>query len=525
MPSLYQLQEFTRRCKRQKVVRVQIKCLLEMKQHLLPLTMPSSLDMIVRSDGSGALAEAVSSSKVIYIPMEDVYQVEGACLTGPMQIQWMGQLAKMPRSFALHTDSKFKLHHGEWVLTTIGTHYLRWDAHHHTLSTSFVPLVYLLCKQHESVGACTMLMKALDSTTLKYYGVKLEPGAVLADHCEGIRQGYLAVWPDSFFGQCWPHITRKWREGEYASKTWAHFEEVAPQLESIHLAHTAPMRDLLMAQYGLLWDKWGSQMNKFWNSHCVTPWDVWSIGLFDAMLTTPSQQPQESWHKQLATTKIPGQLRGSTEMFFARTLPELIRSDARDIPSVLQFGVPAVPKAMVKKALWYVDHRDTHVKVVDPGDGEEPFYYILRKDNKTGLKQITKRLLEMYVRAEHGEKDARIKDLEHLADVCASVHVVRVQDPKWPVPKCDLNPLELDCVSCKGFKGHGICSHVLCLNHMLRSVNLRRELLEMGKSRMHKSGGGNRKAPIPALTRAPQVADDSSDEELLRLLDEGEQGR
>ena len=131
----------------------------------------------------------------------------------------------------------------------------------------------------------------------------------------------------------------------------------------------------------------------------------------------------------------------------------------------------------------------------------------------------------MYVRAEHGEKDARIKDLQHLADVCASVHVVRVQDPKWPVPKCDLNPLELDCVSCKGFKGHGICSHVLCLNHMLRSVNLRRELLEMGKSRMHKSGGGNRKAPIPALTRAPQVADDSSDEELLRMLDAGEQGK
>ena len=276
----------------------QIKELIEMKHYLIPLTMPNSKNelLCLDDDGEGGSIYVVAdfAPRCIYIPMEDVYGVEGACMTGPMQISWMGQLMNLPKKFVLHADSKFKLHHGEWVLTTLGTHYLRWDVNNRNLSTSFVPLVYLICKQHESVGACTMLMEALNVCTLKYFGGKLEPGAVMSDHCDGFRTAFRTVFPDATFGQCWPHIARKFSEGEYTKKTWEHFEEAKAHLRVIHLAHTPEMRDLLMHEIGDLWDSWGHEMDKFWKSYCVEGWDVWSVGLFNCMLCTPSQQVRKN---------------------------------------------------------------------------------------------------------------------------------------------------------------------------------------------------------------------------------------
>ena len=54
-------------------------------------------------------------------------------------------------------------------------------------------------------------------------------------------------------------------------------------------------------------------------------------------------------------------------------------------------------------------------------------------------------------------------------------------------------------------------------------INLRRELMEIGKSTMRKKKGGE--AAEPALTKVPQVDPDSSDDELRELLDQGAQGK
>ena len=170
MPTLPELQRRKRVLLRAKKGPTQIKLLVEMKHYLIPLTMPQSKNALLQladnGDGSSINIVADLAPRCLYIPMEDKYGVEGACMTGPMQISWMAQLMNLPKKFVLHADSKFKLHHGEWILTTIGTHHLRWDGVHHCLSTSFVPLIYLICKQHESVGACTMLMEALNVCTI-----------------------------------------------------------------------------------------------------------------------------------------------------------------------------------------------------------------------------------------------------------------------------------------------------------------------------------------------------------------------
>ena len=51
--------------------------------------------------------------------------------------------------------------------------------------------------------------------------------------------------------------------------------------------------------------------------------------------------------------------------------------------------------------------------------------------------------------------------------------------------------------------------------------NVRNELKEIGKK---KSNSGERKAPVPALTKNPSREPDSSDEEAERLQLLGEQG-
>ena len=71
---------------------------------------------------------------------------------------------------------------------------------------------------------------------------------------------------------------------------------------------------------------------------------------------------------------------------------------------------------------------------------------------------------------------------------------------------------------------------MLALNHILKHINLRREIMEIGKSSRKKTGpqgghGGNNQRVPPALTRAEVREDDSSDEELYRLLEEGARGK
>ena len=117
--------------------------------------------------------------------------------------------------------------------------------------------------------------------------------------------------------------------------------------------------------------------------------------------------------------------------------------------------------------------------------------------------------------------DSRIKDLDHLIDFCGSFHLVQAHTE--PIPKCEGNPSELECIGCKGFKHSGICSHVLCINHILKRYNVRYQLATIGK-RARKHTGGQYRAP-PALQRDVQREPDSSDEEEERLLALGADGK
>jgi hypothetical protein len=132
----------------------------------------------------------------------------------------------------------------------------------------------------------------------------------------------------------------------------------------------------------------------------------------------------------------------------------------------------------------------------------------------------------MWEAAARGERDRRVKDVAMLCEICNSITLVVPEDPNQPVPLCEANVAKLDHPGCKGFKGHGICSHVLAVNHILTQYDVRKQLRTIGKSAASKkaNGGGNQKSVPKALQKAPVREPDSSDEEDERLAALSAQG-
>ena len=179
----------------------------------LPLAGPPSGTQLAAQQTAAAVVPLVGSSssaasdstlrQVINVPMDCArYDTEGMCFTGPMQVQWIGQLLQRPQQFVLHADGKHKLHHGRWVLMTLGTHYLRYDAERDQLSTSFAPLMYLMSKQVESgsevqLGSANMLIDALNVLAVQVFGQEMKPGACVSDHCDAYRNAFKIGFPNA----------------------------------------------------------------------------------------------------------------------------------------------------------------------------------------------------------------------------------------------------------------------------------------------------------------------------------------
>ena len=101
-------------------------------------------------------------------------------------------------------------------------------------------------------------------------------------------------------------------------------------------------------------------------------------------------------------------------------LPQLIIVDGLLMPTVLPFSVPAIPRAMLVKVLYYINNQDTctHVWIFQEEREDQHSFYVLKKDNEYGAKTITPKLIELFEAARGGVKDKRIKDHASLLAVC-----------------------------------------------------------------------------------------------------------
>ena len=59
---------------------------------------------------------------------------------------------------------------------------------------------------------------------------------------------------------------------------------------------------------------------------------------------------QESWHKTILGSKIPGMFKGSTEHVFTHAIPQLVSIDGLDLPNRLTFDMEVVAARKTPRA-------------------------------------------------------------------------------------------------------------------------------------------------------------------------------
>ena len=69
----------------------------------------------------------------------------------------------------------------------------------------------------------------------------------------------------------------------------------------------------------------------------------------------------------------------------------------------LMLQIPAVPRKMLEKALWYIDHQDTHIWITKKSAGNY-FYYFLRQQHQLAIKKIGKMAVMNFIEACNGNK-------------------------------------------------------------------------------------------------------------------------
>ena len=95
--------------------------------------------------------------------------VEAVVVVGKLQVWWLLQLVFV-KNWVLHIDGKFKLHHGGWVLVTIGTHVVEQrrnsdnkNANHSAgVVHAFRPLAHMLSKRIEDTSSIQFMLTALE---------------------------------------------------------------------------------------------------------------------------------------------------------------------------------------------------------------------------------------------------------------------------------------------------------------------------------------------------------------------------
>jgi hypothetical protein len=315
-----------------------------------------------------AKRDGVADFTTYVVPMDfNVYRAtDCVCLTMHTQIDWIGQLAlNLAGKFVMHVDGKHKLHHGAWVLVTVGTHTLEYEPKKKKIVHQFRPCVYMFCKQIETGESLQVAFAAADVISVTFFGVKLQPGIGCSDHGKGERQAWEVAFPDIRLMGCWPHVAWGLAYGKLLSKTHPLFDSVNTDFHLLHRAMSDGMWDVFVWALGNKWGDDDRELNALWHGRLCHPNNNWYLGFCDIPGSTPSQQAQESWHLHGIMSRLAGELRASTSYVLEVSLAKVMALDGALMPEMLNFEIPTawIPQEMLHKALNIVRNQKTQVRM------------------------------------------------------------------------------------------------------------------------------------------------------------------
>lgn len=130
-----------------------------------------------------------------------------------------------------------------------------------------------------------------------------------------------------------------------------------------------------------------------------------------------------------------------------------------------------ISKKVYEAALQYVIDRDKLVHVKDDSAEHLVMYFVsktqffddceLTAATDLAVSQFESTLLGEIPR---GASGSNLKRVVRMSLGLAKVYVS--PQPMAQVIECKANPLNLMCLGCPGFQGHGICSHVIAATHL-----------------------------------------------------------
>ena len=157
-------------------------------------------------------------------------------------------ITKFGGILALQADGTYRLHLGGWVLCDVGIIVIRWDAKTRSSTQSFIPLMYLWCRTECKV-AYQQLFNILMTAPIKYLGLRqpLRVNIGGLDRTQYIADAYQQTWPGITLTLCWPHIARKFKEGDFKRdlKDAPNSGEIEAGIRILHNCRTRDQFELL----------------------------------------------------------------------------------------------------------------------------------------------------------------------------------------------------------------------------------------------------------------------------------------
>ena len=401
--------------------------------------------------------------------------VEAIVLTMHVQINWIGILLGLGFNFCLHMDGKYKLHHGDWMLITFGTHSIHLAKKDKRIHHTFRPLVYVWTKQQESTDVIWLGLVCCNMIAQRFYQKSFSPSVGVADHGPGIAGGWAKMWPGRKLLGCYPHISWHMSHGKLLPKSHPLFDEASEAIRVMHLAETEGMWRVLVQALARKWGDDDEDINKMWNSIFVAPYDNWYLGYDTSTpLTYPSNQVEENWHNHGVMQALSRELGASTERLLQVSLPKILRLDAAKKADKLTFSIQRewLPTAMYHKAAKNLTDPFKYVKVVDNpdiADGVGARWYYVLSQSQTKYSSITDTLIAQYEGLRKGFRPVHTAGkYERCVEIMQALHKVEecVDGDPRVVPN-PTNPCNLMCNICKAFAMLGTCSHVLTVTDLI----------------------------------------------------------
>lgn len=206
--------------------------------------------------------------------------------------------------FALQTDGTYRLHEGGWTTADMGTHNVKWAKRQYV--HNFFAFMFMFCYT-ECEEAYHAFMTEFMTLPVKFFRMaagsvpKVYSGSL--DRSPAIANAYIsAISACIVLLQCWPHISRKFKEGDFR-KYFNMVDNMAPIEEHVTKLHFT-QTDLMFRWLGkvlvVYWTgpmKEGRWATKFFAIYMEGHWGHWHLAAAGRVGIVANQNGIESVHK------------------------------------------------------------------------------------------------------------------------------------------------------------------------------------------------------------------------------------